>query len=107
MGQGGEMKSNTEEMVPKRITDKIPLKKIKEDLKKYRSLAKEMGAEDAKIISTKEIMIDERVRAKCIYPKCVHYGTSVNCPPHAPDLDFVRKMIGNYHYAIFFSVKGR
>jgi predicted metal-binding protein len=94
-------------IVPRRILDRIPLRRVHEDLGRYQAKAIEMGAEDAKIISSKEIIIDERVRVKCIYPKCVHYGTSINCPPYAPDLDFMRKVLGNYRYAILFSVKSR
>jgi predicted metal-binding protein len=95
------------EIVPRKILDHIPIKRAREDLKRYQAKAIEMGAAAAKIISSKEIMIDERVRIKCIYPKCLHYGTSINCPPYAPDLNFVRKVIRNYHYAILFSVKSR
>jgi predicted metal-binding protein len=95
------------EIVPRRILDHIPLKRVNEDLERYQAKAIEMGAEAAKIISSNEIVIDERVRAKCIYPKCVYYGTNINCPPYVPDLDFMRKVIGNYHYAILFSVKSR
>ena len=104
---GGDMGEIRNEIVPRRILDHIPLKRVNEDLERYQAKAIEMGAEAAKIISSNEIVIDERVRAKCIYPKCVYYGTNINCPPYVPDLDFMRKVIGNYHYAILFSVKSR
>ena len=51
--------------------------------------------------------MDERVRAKCIYPKCNHYGLCINCPPYAPDLDFVRKMVSQYRNALLFCVKDK
>jgi len=95
------------EIIPRRILDNIPLKRVNEDLERYQAMAIEMGAEAAKIISSNEIIIDERVRIKCIYPKCLHYGTSINCPPYAPELDFMRKVVGNYHHAILFSVKAK
>jgi predicted metal-binding protein len=94
-----------EKLNPKRIGVRIQLSKLKKDLEKYRRIAIDMGADRAEVISSKEIIIDERVRAKCIYPKCVHYGTNINCPPYAPDLDFVRKLIGNYRFGILFGVK--
>ena len=71
------------------------------DLEKFRQRAIEMGATDAKIITTDMVIIDERVRAKCIFPKCDFYGTNAHCPPHAMDLDQVRRLVGRYSYAIF------
>lgn len=50
-------------------------------------MSMDMGAAKSAVISSDEIIIDERVRAKCIFPKCDRYGTNINCPPHAPDLD--------------------
>ena len=67
----------------------------------------ELRAEHSEIVSADEVVVDERVRAKCIYPKCSHYGTNINCPPHAPDLDFIRKLVANYQYGIFFAVKAK
>jgi predicted metal-binding protein len=93
-------------LIPHRISTNIPASKIKEDLERYRAMAIELGAEDAVVIPTEEIIIDERVRAKCITPKCSNYGNNINCPPFAPDLPFMRKVIESYHNAILFSVKG-
>ena len=42
------------------------------------------------------IIIDERVRAKCLYPKCMSYGTNAHCPPHAMDLQDVRRLVERY-----------
>ena len=93
-------------IVPRRVLYNIPLTEVKQDLERYRTLAIDLGASDAVIISSNEIIVDERVRAKCIYPKCPHYGTSINCPPHTPDLDFMKKVINNYQFAILFSIRG-
>lgn len=93
--------------VPRRISNSIPASRVRKDLERYRAMAIELGAADAVIISAKEIIIDERVRAKCIYPKCQNYGTNMNCPPFAPDLPFIRKVVESYHHAILFSVKGK
>ncbi len=94
-------------LVPRRISRNIPASRVRKDLERYRAMAIELGAADAVVISTEEIIIDERVRAKCIYPKCQNYGTNVNCPPFAPDLPFIRKVVGSYRNAILFSVKGK
>jgi predicted metal-binding protein len=84
-----------------KIVEEIPEDKLQTDLEKFRQLAIELGAADAKIITTDKVIVDERVRAKCMNPKCSYYGTNGNCPPHAPDLDTVRKIVHNFHYGIF------
>ncbi|MFC1861371.1 DUF2284 domain-containing protein [Chloroflexota bacterium] len=85
----------------RKITEHIPNEILQQDLEKYRQRAIEIVAQDAKIIPTDMILIDERVRAKCINPKCHVYGTCANCPPYGLDIDFIRKLVNNYHYAIF------
>ena len=90
----------------RKIVEKVPDEQLRQDLEKYRQRAIELGATDARIITTDMVLIDERVRAKCIYPKCTFYGNNMNCPPYAPDLDFVRKLIARYSRGILFCVKG-
>ena len=89
----------------KKITTAIPEEQVQKDLEKYRQRALELGATDAKVITTDMVIIDERVRAKCIYPKCRHYATNFNCPPYAIDLEQARKIVGNFRYAIFVKVE--
>jgi hypothetical protein len=59
----GDMGEIRNEIVPRRILDHIPLKRVNEDLERYQAKAIEMGAEAAKIIFSNEIVMDERVRA--------------------------------------------
>ena len=89
----------------RKIVEKVPNEQLQEDLEKYRQRALEIGATDAKIITTDMVIIDERVLAKCTYPKCYSYGTSANCPPHAMSLALVRKVVDNFRYAIFFKIE--
>jgi predicted metal-binding protein len=89
----------------RKIPDKVDLQQLAQDLVKYRQRALELGATDAKIITSGEVLIDERVLAKCVYPKCGGYGTSANCPPHAMDTGLVRKVVNNFHYAIFTRIE--
>jgi len=89
----------------RKIVERVPDEVLQQDLEKYRQRALELGATDAKIITTDMVVIDERVRAKCIYPKCEWYGTSVNCPPYTIDVEQTRKIVNNFHYAIFFRLK--
>ncbi len=64
----------------RKIMEKIPEGQLQNDLEKYRERALELGATDAKVIPTDAVVIDERVLAKCTYPKCPGYGTNANCP---------------------------
>lgn len=89
----------------RKIVEKISPEVLQQDLEKYQRRTLELGATDAKIITTDMILIDERVRAKCIYPKCRFYGTNANCPPHAMEIDLVRKTVNNYRYAIFHKIE--
>ena len=74
-------------------------------MEKYRQRAIELGATDAKIITMDNVVIDDRVLAKCTYPKCTHYGTNANCPPYAMSPDQTRKVVNNFHYAIFIKLE--
>jgi len=78
---------------------------LQKNLDKYRQRAVEMGATDAKVITTDIVVIDERVRAKCTYPRCSSYGTNVNCPPYAMSLDQVRKVVSNFRYGILAKIE--
>ena len=89
----------------RKIVETIPEEQLQNDLEKYRQRAIELGATDAKIIAADQVIIDERVLAKCTYPKCDHFGTSANCPPYAMSLDQVRKVVNNFKHAIFIKLE--
>ena len=57
----------------RKIVEKLPDDVLQRDLEKYRQRALELGAADAKIITTDIIALDERVRAKCTWPRCRGY----------------------------------
>ena len=73
-------------------------------LQAYRQLALDLGASAATIIPASEVSVDERVRLKCLVPRCLRAGESPNCPPNAPDLDLVRRALGRYSWAVLFNV---
>ena len=89
----------------KKIVELVPEEELKQDLEKYRKRAIELGVTDAKIITTDIVVLDERVVAKCIYPKCPSYGTNANCPPYAMRIDEVKKVISNFRYAILIKME--
>lgn len=89
----------------RKIVERVPDEQLQKDMEEYRQRALELGATDAKIITTDMVLIDERVRAKCIYPKCPNYGTNIICPPYAMELEQVRKVVNNFRHAIFIRLE--
>ncbi len=89
----------------RKIVERVPDEQLQKDLEKYRQRALKLGATDAKIITTDNVVIDERVLAKCTYPKCNRYGTNINCPPYAMSLEQVRKVVNNFRYALFIKLE--
>ena len=75
---------------------------LRADLEHYRELALVLGASDAVIIPAGDVSIDERVRLKCLVPRCRRAGETPNYPPHAPDLDLVRCALSRFSWAILF-----
>ncbi len=87
----------------RKIVKKVSEKRLLSDLERYRKEAIHLGATDAKIIKSTEVIIDERVYAKCIYPKCRFYGTNANCPPYSIKPEELRKIVKKYKYGIIFT----
>jgi len=75
---------------------------LRADLERYRRLALDQGAADAAIIPATYITIDERVRLKCVVPRCLRAGETPNCPPYTPDLHLVRRALTRFSWAIAF-----
>ncbi|MEL7608101.1 MAG: DUF2284 domain-containing protein [Bacillota bacterium] len=75
--------------------------KLNASLNAYVRLALDLGISDAKVIRASDVLIDERVRLKCSYPRCANFGACGNCPPFAPPLDFIRGCMERFRYGIF------
>ena len=90
----------TQKQEPRPLGGVVDEETLRSDLERYRSLAVELGASDAVIIRANRITVDERVRLKCIIPRCPRAGETPNCPPYAPDLELVRRAINQYSWAI-------
>jgi predicted metal-binding protein len=62
-------------------------------------LAREAGATDAGIIPADKIIVEDRVRQKCLMG-CYESGRYLTCPPHTPPVEDFRKSLKDYHYAL-------
>jgi predicted metal-binding protein len=82
------------------------MKKIEkmEALDFLRKQAIDLGAVEAKIIQVKKIVIEDRVVFKCKLG-CEKYGKTLVCPPYAPSPDEFRKIVSEYHFALFMKFK--
>lgn len=67
--------------------------------------AKRLGATDARAISTADIFVDERVRFKCMVPRCENYGSHLMCPPSLMSIDDFRRVLKSYTSAILVQLE--
>jgi predicted metal-binding protein len=74
---------------------------IKSELKQLQSEAIQLGATSAKVISISSIVIDERVRLKCLIPLCNNYHRHLMCPPNLPSIAEFRQSLKRYSKALF------
>jgi predicted metal-binding protein len=66
--------------------------------------ALELGAVEAKVIPANDVVVEDRVVLKC-KTGCDDYGSKLCCPPYAPSVDEFRKMLKDYHYALFMKFR--
>jgi predicted metal-binding protein len=71
-------------------------------LNKYVKKALQYGAEEAKIIDTKNIVTGNWVRLKCQYG-CDGFGKRLTCPPFSPTPEYTKKMVSEYKKALILS----
>ena len=84
----------------------VPPQNLKKNLEKYRKLALNMGATDAKIVSTKDIPQDLRARyVGCLNPGCRWLNTNYHCPMvRVFPFEEMEEFFADYQYAIAFKV---
>ena len=87
---------------PRLMAESVQSETLQADLERYRELALASGASQAVVLPASAVEVDERVRLKCLVPRCLRAGETPNCPPNAPDLDLVRRALGRYSWAILF-----
>jgi len=93
---------NTQSTEPRALGKAYHAATVEADLAHHRELALALGASQAVVIPANYVTIDERVRLKCLVPRCLRAGETPNCPPYAPDLDLVRRAIDRFSWAVLF-----
>ena len=78
---------------------------LQEDLKTLVEKTEELdGVGRAAVISAKDIIVDAKVRWKCLFPICFGIGSSPCCPPNTPPVDECERIIHSFRYAILFQM---
>ncbi len=73
----------------------------------YEALEKaalELGCDEAKIIPADQIVVEDRVRLRCMIG-CPTYGKNLRCPPYTPSVDSFRKILNDYSVAMVIRIK--
>ena len=79
-------------------------KNIDSSLETLCHAAEEMGATEAVVLSANDIVIDERVRLKCLVPVCSFYGRNLMCPPNVMPVSEFKSVLAGYHHAILIRI---
>lgn len=80
---------------------------VPEALDQLRQKSLDSGADDARVISAAEVIVDPRVRFKCMIPKCYTSGDCCHCPPYGLSFRETQEIVSRYRWAIFFRVRTR
>lgn len=67
--------------------------------------ALEQGADRARVVSTREVVVDDRVRLKCQVPICKDFNKHLLCPPHSLTVDHFKSLCTQYSAALIIQVK--
>jgi len=67
--------------------------------------AKKLGANEARLIRARDIVVDKRVRLKCAIPLCVDYGRHLLCPPNLMSVEEFSGILKLYSRALIVQVE--
>ena len=70
------------------------------DLDRLCENALSYGASAAVSMNARDIVLDPRVRLKCMVPQCANYGRNLMCPPNVMDMAAFSAALGLYNDAI-------
>ncbi len=78
---------------------------MEKDLEALCNIATQHGAV-ARVMPASQVVVDARVRLKCLVPRCDSYGRNLMCPPHLPDVDEFAECLERYDFALIIQVSG-
>lgn len=67
--------------------------------------ARDEGASFAKLVDVEDIVMDPRVRMKCLVPLCKNYRNNLMCPPNVPSVSKFRDWLERYEKAIILQIR--
>ncbi len=70
-----------------------------EDFKFLEEAALSLGAAGARIIPADQVVVEDRVRLRCMVG-CPSYGNNLKCPPFVPTPAEFRGILREYHFAM-------
>lgn len=73
---------------------------MNKDLNQLTQLAISLGASEARLISSDDIVVDDQLAHKCIEPQCENYGLSFSCPPYVEGPASFRELIKTHPRAL-------
>jgi predicted metal-binding protein len=73
---------------------------MNKDFDRLIQLAISLGASEAHILSSDEIVVKDQLARKCIEPQCENYGLSYSCPPHVEGPESFRELIKTHPRAL-------
>ena len=65
------------------------------------------GATAARIIPSRQVVIDDRVRLKCEVPRCAGYGQYLTCPPYVMSVEAFSKIRSSYKWGLLVQVEAK
>jgi predicted metal-binding protein len=77
---------------------------IESVLKELTQVACRLGANDAQVVSTAQVSVEDSLANICRESPEACYGLSVNCPPHVSGPPGFRELLKNYDQALIFKI---
>jgi len=76
----------------------VRMEKI-DDFKSLEKVALDLGVADAKVIHIDRVVVEDRVRLRCMVG-CPIYGKNLKCPPYTPSVEEFRRILSDYSFAM-------
>ncbi len=94
------VKKQTRKPSSRTVKDEV----VRKDMERFKEKVVELGASAAEVIPASYVLVEERVRMKCLVPRCgaLRDGGTPYCPPNTPEPDFMRKVFSQYRWAVMF-----